>query len=822
MKIKTKIYILFAVFLTAIVAMLSVFYFTSQQISEAIKSNEDVIDIRNAITKLRTQTFNYIFYNSENQEQDSQAVKKILLELLSPEEHTAHNHSEAESALLDQIHLNISDLDKLFSQLTQAGISNELERQTSSQIIAIGNDTALMASQLSQLANKRFIDNLTIANRLRTILVILLLVVALAMLFIMVISILRPLAKLYRGTEEIAQGNLDYRVGIESEDEIGQLGKSFDQMVEVVKKYMLLYETSSEAIMIIEPPDWKFTDGNPAAIKMFNCKDKKEFISLGPWDFSPEKQPDGLDSLKKAQKMIMQAVESGNNYFEWTHKRYKGEDFPARVLLSRFKKGEKNVIQATVRDMSKEKKAQEKIIQFADITKKTLDNMIPVLRKISKGDFSKNIKIPEKENEFTELLVALNRMIDDLKELNADSEKQRENLQNAKTAAQNILHDLRLEKEALANSKAKDEALLASIGDGIIATGPDRRIIIMNKVAEKLLGWKIDEALGKFYDDVVLLEDEKGTFVSSKEKPLNKAFIGGTTTFTSILYLISKNKIKFPVAITVSPVILDNKIIGAVEVFRDVTHEREIDRAKTEFVSLASHQLRTPLTGINWLTEMLADGDLGKISKKQKETIEAVHRSAKQMTELIGALLNVSRLELGTFSINPKSIEPNKIIDEILQELSQIIFKKEIKIKKDYLDETLLINADPILLKIVYQNMLSNAVNYTLPKTTVTVKINKDNNNLLFTVTNCGIGISKKEQPKIFTKLFRASNAQLFVTNGTGLGLYIAKLIMDAVDGKIWFDSELNKKTNFYASLPLKGMATRNGGKILEISSNKI
>jgi len=286
---------------------------------------------------------------------------------------------------------------------------------------------------------------------------------------------------------------------------------------------------------------------------------------------------------------------------------------------------------------------------------------------------------------------------------------------------------------------------------------------------------------------------------------------------------ITKNGQNFPTILSVTT-IRDQKglAIGTMGIVRDITYEKEVDRAKTEFVSLASHELRTPLTGINWLTEMLGKGDLGKLNAKQKETIEVIAHSAKQMTELIGTLLNVSRLELGTFSINPKPVALNKITDEILQELRPTIIKKEIIIKNDYPDKLPLMNADPILLKIVCQNLLSDAVNYAFPKTIVTVKINKDNNNLLFTVTNQGIGIAKEEQSKIFTKLFRGSNAQLFVTGGTGLGLYISKLIIDASGGKIWFDSELNKQTNFYISLPLKGMATRSGGKVLETSDNKI
>lgn len=126
-------------------------------------------------------------------------------------------------------------------------------------------------------------------------------------------------------------------------------------------KYQTLYETSKDAIMTLEPPSWKFTSGNPATIKMFNCIDEKQFINLGPWDISPQKQPDGQLSSIKAQKVIKKAIEEGKNFFEWTHKRYKGENFPATVLLTKVKEKGKEYLQATVRDISKEKSIKEEL-----------------------------------------------------------------------------------------------------------------------------------------------------------------------------------------------------------------------------------------------------------------------------------------------------------------------------------------------------------------------------------------------------------------------------------------------------------------------------
>ncbi|MFH1173619.1 MAG: PAS domain-containing protein [archaeon] len=131
------------------------------------------------------------------------------------------------------------------------------------------------------------------------------------------------------------------------------------KLQESEEKFRLLFETSRDAIMTLEPPTWKFTDCNRATIDMFKAKDKNEFISVGPWDVSPAKQPDGRDSLEKAPVMIGNAIRDGSAFFEWTHKRINGDDFPATVLLTKMERKGKIVVQATVRDITEMKKAEQ-------------------------------------------------------------------------------------------------------------------------------------------------------------------------------------------------------------------------------------------------------------------------------------------------------------------------------------------------------------------------------------------------------------------------------------------------------------------------------
>lgn len=197
----------------------------------------------------------------------------------------------------------------------------------------------------------------------------------------------RPITELIKVIVAFGRGNLDARVLVKSRDEIGELGNAFNQMAEELKrtttsiddlnkeiaerkriesqlkeseeKFRILYDSSGDAIMTLSPPDWFFTDANPATVRLFNTKDKAAFCSLRPWDISPEYQPDGRLSSEKAEAMIIHAMESGSNFFEWTHNQFQGESFPATVLLTKVSISGKTFLQATVRNIAETKKAQE-------------------------------------------------------------------------------------------------------------------------------------------------------------------------------------------------------------------------------------------------------------------------------------------------------------------------------------------------------------------------------------------------------------------------------------------------------------------------------
>lgn len=268
----------------------------------------------------------------------------------------------------------------------------------------------------------------------------------------------------------------------------------------------------------------------------------------------------------------------------------------------------------------------------------------------------------------------------------------------------------------------------------------------------------------------------------------------------------------------------DTKIIG---VCWDVTTEKQVDKAKTEFVSLASHQLRTPLTAINWYTELLMSDDNNQLTKEQKSYIDEIYQGSTRMVSLVNALLNVSRLELGNFAVSPEKTNVSSLVNNIIKEEQPSITQKALSFTKR-IAPRVSIPIDQKLFWIVVQNILSNAVKYTPNEGKVFMQakvIEKGKefggktmteSSWCLTVKDSGYGIPTDQQEKIFSKLFRASNVQQLDTTGTGLGLYIVKAILDQSGGNIWFVSAKGKGTAFYVTIPMTGMKKKTGSKQLE------
>jgi PAS domain S-box-containing protein len=375
---------------------------------------------------------------------------------------------------------------------------------------------------------------------------------------------------------------------------------------------------------------------------------------------------------------------------------------------------------------------------------------------------------------------------------------------------------LKKQTDELEEKRAKDQALLSSIGEGIVVTDRNGNVEMINKQAEMMVGWKNEEVMGKKWFEVAPLVDEKGNSIPPERRATQKVLVTGQPIASSTNYYVRRDGSKFSVGTTAAPVVLNGKTIGVIAVFRDITREREIDRAKTEFVSLASHQLRTPLSAIKWYTEMLSGGDAGQLNPEQKEFVQCLYQSNERMIELVNSLLNISRIESGRIKIDPVPTDLGELVNQIMKELQPKIIEKKINMVVSVHPELPQIKIDPKLIRQVYLNLISNAIKYTPANGEISVFISRKEDEIISQVTDNGCGIPKADYGRMFERFFRAENAQRADADGTGLGLYLVKAIIDSSKGKIWFASEENKGTTFWFSLPVSGTPPKKGEVTLD------
>ncbi|MCD6271072.1 HAMP domain-containing histidine kinase, partial [bacterium] len=246
------------------------------------------------------------------------------------------------------------------------------------------------------------------------------------------------------------------------------------------------------------------------------------------------------------------------------------------------------------------------------------------------------------------------------------------------------------------------------------------------------------------------------------------------------------------------------KRISFLVILHDITREKAIEEMKSQFVSVAAHQLRTPLSIIKWSLGMLLAGDVGEFTEEQKEFLQKTYQTNERMIKLVNDLLNVARIEEGRFVYQPKAVEFDQVVKQVFESLKELAQKKNLKfqlvIKKSKKPKVVKVDIEKITL--VIKNLLENAIRYTPPGGEVTVRIERQDKEILFSVQDTGVGIPKDQQKRVFTRFFRGANVIKMETEGTGLGLFISKNIVEAHGGKIWFKSKENKGSTFFFTLP--------------------
>ena len=349
--------------------------------------------------------------------------------------------------------------------------------------------------------------------------------------------------------------------------------------------------------------------------------------------------------------------------------------------------------------------------------------------------------------------------------------------------------------------------------DAIVITDAKAKILYLNKATEDVTGYSLEEVRGKtpsiwggqmskkYYDKMwETIKDKKQSFhgeVRNKRK-------------NGELWLSE---------IHIAPILSKrNKILFYVSVQRDVTKAKEIDRQKSEFISIVSHQLKTPLTGMRLMMEMFLNGEYGSLNKKQKQEMQGLDDLRSRMSVLVQQLLNVSRIESGDVSISPTEQDVALFVRKVIEEVTPAAREKEQTIAyngpKKYVAAI-----DSIAMHEVIGNLLSNASKYSQKGDEIIVSLKEEGTQFIISVEDHGMGIPKLEQANIFGKFFRATNAAKVDTTGMGIGLYAVASIVRSVGGKVWFTSEKDEGSIFYVALPKKGMKARKGKKPLSLQA---
>jgi signal transduction histidine kinase len=237
----------------------------------------------------------------------------------------------------------------------------------------------------------------------------------------------------------------------------------------------------------------------------------------------------------------------------------------------------------------------------------------------------------------------------------------------------------------------------------------------------------------------------------------------------------------------------------------DITKQKKAEDAKSEFVSLASHQLRTPIAGMKWSAELLLMDNPESLSARQHKYIDRLLISIKRMALLVDDFLRVSRFELGTFQPEYDKVILSELFEDIMEEQSPRVRQKNIEVKTFFDDSIKEYKTDPNLIRMIVTNLYSNATKYTKEKGTIHLGFSKKDGDLIISVADNGMGIPSNDQSEIFSKLFRASNAVRNVPDGTGLGLYIVREAVVVLKGNVSFTTAENIGTTFEVTLPFEG-----------------
>jgi len=364
--------------------------------------------------------------------------------------------------------------------------------------------------------------------------------------------------------------------------------------------------------------------------------------------------------------------------------------------------------------------------------------------------------------------------------------------------------------ERVSQEKKQTETIISHLINGVIEYNREFKILLINPKAEEMLGIKKEDVLGKKVTTDIIREGEKYESLASVMYPALADDFSRVPVDRKDLKVIEM-KIKKPYEIDVQVATIqltdyNGNVYGYLKIIRDISREKAISETKSQFISIAAHQLRTPLSATKWIFRMLLDGDVGKVTEEQKDLLQKGYDSNERIIGLVGDMLSVARIEEGRFGYEFSAVDVIDLIKRSLITYELKAQEKKIKIELDLPKEKLNpIKMDPEKIELAVSNLIDNALKYTPDSGTIKITLKKEGDDYIkVSVKDSGVGIPKDQVDRLFHKFFRGTNVIKMQTEGTGLGLFITKNIIVRHGGKIWVETSDGDGTTFNFTLPAK------------------
>ncbi len=567
-------------------------------------------------------------------------------------------------------------------------------------------------------------------------------------------SFLHKILKLSKLIEPLIKNNEDNSGLVILHKEVSELaqklladkgeGESIYKTENSEERFKKLFEDSADATLIIE--NNKFVDCNKATLKMLKMDTKEQVFNSHPSVLSPEYQPDNRLSDEKAEDMMRIAFKEGSNRFEWVHKRADGELFNAEVLLTKIYQKNKKVLYCVWRDITERKKAEKALKHSEDNYKLLFDQAADgILVGNKKGIIiNANTSISKISGySFNELVGKSISILFPDKVL-----KQKPLRYDLVEAGQTVLNVRKLLKK-------------------------DGSIIIIEMNTRKL----IDGRLQAFLRDITEWYD-------NKQKIIDK----------NIELQAAKNELKK----------LNTKILNTNKKLKAAKNKAEdSDKLKSAFLANMSHEIRTPMNGILGFSELLKTPNLS--DKTQEMYIEIIEKSGFRMLDIINNLIDISKIEVGQIDIYNEMVDINELMEDMYKFFLPEAQQKHIELKHNKLCNInkVKINTDKTKLTQIISNLIKNAIKFTHDGI-IEFGCEKENEFIKIFIKDNGIGIDSEFADKIFHRFKQVNSKNTELYDGAGLGLPISKAFVEALGGKIWFESEIKKGSTFFFTIPYK------------------